>query len=217
MALPENQSSHSLFSFQSEESSTRVPVDKEFFIRKTLETNVSEGIELLFKKYYKPLCSHAIRFVYSKQIAEDLVTEVFLQFWTKKQYLQVKTSYKAYLFTVVRYRAFAYLRAELGKAPDEITDDLLLASPMPTADQMLQYDELYLKLDKIIKELPPQIQKVFLLSRFEGKKYTEIASEMNISQKTVEAHITKALKIVKAALKNEWFITSFLVALLLLF
>jgi RNA polymerase sigma-70 factor (ECF subfamily) len=79
------------------ENKDRVAQDKEFFIRKTFEDNPEKGVELLFKFYYRPLCSHAARYVYSKELAEDLVGEVFERFWQKQLYAQVSTSFQAYL------------------------------------------------------------------------------------------------------------------------
>jgi uncharacterized FlgJ-related protein len=98
------------------ENKDRVAQDKELFIRKTFEDNPEKGVELLFKFYYRPLCSHAARYVYSKELAEDLVGEVFERFWQKQLYAQVSTSFQAYLFTAVRHQAFQYLRASSAKS-----------------------------------------------------------------------------------------------------
>ena len=89
--------------------------DNEQFIRKTFEDDTKKGCELLFKCYYNTLCSHAVRFVYSKQVAEDLVGEVFYVFWQKQLHLQIHTSFRAYLFTAVRQRALTYLRWEFSR------------------------------------------------------------------------------------------------------
>jgi RNA polymerase sigma-70 factor (ECF subfamily) len=61
-------------------------IDDEIFIKKALQSNPKYGCELLFRKYYKPLCNHAIRYVYSKEIAEDLVSDVFYKFWKNESY-----------------------------------------------------------------------------------------------------------------------------------
>lgn len=177
--------------------------DKEWFIKKTFENDPEKGIELLFKLYYRPLCSHAARYVYSKELAEDLVGEVFERFWRKQAYAHVSISFQAYLFTAVRYQAFQYLRTKFGKGKTVSLDNLHLESLSPSPQQLLQYDELYLEIEKAIRLLSPSVQRVFLMSRFEGKKNNAIAEELHISTKTVEAHITKVLKFLKKVLRQQ--------------
>jgi RNA polymerase sigma-70 factor (ECF subfamily) len=178
--------------------------DKEQFIRKTFEHDPEKGIELLFKAYYRPLCSHAARYVYSKELAEDLVIEVFEKFFKKQLHQQVTTSYQAYLFTTVRHQALQYLRSEFSKKRFIALEGLRLESLSPTPQQLLQYDELYLEIEKTIHLLSPSIQRVFLMSRFEGKKNAVIAEELQISIKTVEAHITKVLKLLHKVLRQQF-------------
>lgn len=178
-------------------------VDDERFIRKAIALNPDKGYELLFKRYYRPLCSHAARFLYSKELAEDLVSEVFCAFWQKKTYLQIQSSYRAYLFTSVRHQAFAHLRAELGKHKRMDAAGFQAQTELPTTpQQILQYNELYLKMESVIREVSPQSQKVFMMSRFEGKKNPSIAEELQISVKTVEGHITRVLQILKKTLQE---------------
>jgi RNA polymerase sigma-70 factor (ECF subfamily) len=178
-------------------------LDNERFIRKTFEDDPEKGIEVLFKMYYRPLCSHAARYVYSKELAEDLVGEVFEKFFKKQLHLQVTTSFQAYLFTAVRHQAFQYLRTEFSREKAVPLEDLHLESLVPTPHQLLQYDELYLEIEKTIHLLSPPIQRVFLMSRFEGKKNAVIAEELQISIKTVEAHITKVLKLLHKVLQHQ--------------
>jgi RNA polymerase sigma-70 factor (ECF subfamily) len=177
--------------------------DREIFIRRAFEENAKKGCELLFKQYYQAMCSHAVRFVYSKEIAQDLVSEIFCVLWQKKLYRNITTSYRAYLFTAVRNRSLKHLNKEFGKI-DTTVDlaDLSNASALPTPQQFMQYNELYEKIEKSIQALTPQSQKVFLMNRFEGKKYQTIAVELNISLKTVEAHISKALDALRKVIRD---------------
>lgn len=175
--------------------------DKEFFIRKTFETDARKGYELLFRTYYTPLCSHAVRFVYNKEVAEDLVTEIFLNFWKKSIHTSVTSTFRAYLFTSVRNKCFTYLRWEFQKIrQEELAEDFL--SDMLTPDHVMEMDELYMHVEQVIRTLPPQCQKVFVLSRFEGKSYQEIAARLDVSVKAVEGHISKALNVLRRSLKK---------------
>ncbi len=186
-------------------ASPPVSPDPYWHLKAVFETDPRLGCELLFRKYYAPLCSHAIRLVYAKETAEDIVSEVFCNFWTNKVYLTIDSAYPAYLFQAVRYRAYNYLRWELTKSQqstDERIDDLIDSRSSPS--EMMQYDELRGKIEKAIEQLPPQCRRVFLLSRFEGRKYSEIADELSIATKTVEAHMSKALTLLRTVLKDEW-------------
>lgn len=188
-------------------------IDSEVWIQKAFEVDTTKGYELLFKRYYHPLCSHAVRFVYSKEVAEDLVMEVFSQFWQKQLHQVVTTSYRSYLFTTVRHAAFAYLRTELNteKSADYSTDARVDTPPI-TPQQILQYNELYIKIEEILRSVSPQSQKVFVMSRFEGKKNAAIAEELQLSTKTVEGHITKVLSLLRQSLRNYGLLFALLVS-----
>ncbi|CAG5067351.1 hypothetical protein DYBT9623_00071 [Dyadobacter sp. CECT 9623] len=178
--------------------------DTEFFIRKTFETDVQKGCELLFQRYYKPMCSHAVRFVYSKDIAEDIVSDIFCNFWDAQIYRSVNISYGAYLFRSVRNRCFNYLQKEQNKTfpIDAAIENDPENSHLP--EKMMQYEELYQQVNALVQGLPPQCQKVFVMNRFEGKGGKEIASELNLSTRTVEAHISKALNVIRNGLRHYW-------------
>ncbi|WP_035332839.1 RNA polymerase sigma-70 factor [Dyadobacter crusticola] len=183
-------------------------IDSASFLKLTFEQNPAKGLELLFKRFYSPLCSHAVRFVYSKQLAEDLVSEVFFQFYRTKAYENINTSYTSYLFRSVRNECFTYMRREFGKTDTlDATEENTISCYQQLPDAEIHYNNLFIKVNEVIARLPTQCQKVFLLSRFENKKYNEIASELHISPKTVEVHISKALKHLRSALHGEWMIS----------
>jgi RNA polymerase sigma-70 factor (family 1) len=186
-------------------------IDAELFIKRAFETNNEKGYELLFKRYYQPLCSHAVRFVYSKEVAEDLVMEVFSQFWQKQLHQIVTTSYRAYLFTTVRHAAYAHLRTEFSREkPADFPADTDSVNAPVTPQQLLQFDELYVRIEEIIRSASPQSQKVFVMSRFEGKKNAAIAEELHLSTKTVEGHITKVLSLLRQSLRNYGLVSTLL-------
>jgi RNA polymerase sigma-70 factor (ECF subfamily) len=177
--------------------------DNELFIRKAFTTDPRLGCELLFRQYFAPLCSHAVRFVYDRQLAEDLVADLFYAFYTKQIYANITGSYRAYLYQAVRNRAYNSLRWELNRQ-EPLTnhmDQADLDSAQP--DRLLQQDELYQALEQAVGQLSPQRQRVFLLSRFEGKSYKEIAGEMMLSPKTVENHLLRAVSIIRRTLQQQ--------------
>lgn len=178
--------------------------DSELIIRRAFEQNPVKGYELLFKRYYAPLCSHAARFIYDRQVAEDVVVDVFAQFWQKRLDQSITISYRAYLFTMIRHRAFWQLRQEFSReTPTDTLPDTESDATLPTPLQVLQYNELHLKIDEIIRSASPHSQKVFVMSRFEGKKNGQIADELNLSVKTVEGHITKVINLLRQVLRQD--------------
>lgn len=183
------------------------PSDTEFFTRQVFDENPQKGCELLFRRYHQALCSHAVRFVYSKETAEDIVSEVFCKFWKTKAYENVTSSFRYYLFRSVRNEAYNYLRMEFQKLETIETNMVQEEALNQRPDQIMQFEEVLHKVEELVEGLPPQCRKVFLLSRFEGKKYQDIANELGLSIKTVEVHIVKALSIVRTGLKDHWLTT----------
>ncbi|SEJ57555.1 RNA polymerase sigma-70 factor, Bacteroides expansion family 1 [Dyadobacter sp. SG02] len=182
----------------------RVTPDRELFIRKTFEESPEEGCSLLFRLYYSSLCSYAVRFLYSKDAAADLVSEMFYAFWKNRSYESVKSSYRAYLFKSVQNRAYNYLASELKNTDSfEIMPHYDVAST-EQPEALMYFEELASRIDHLVEQLPPQCQKVFMLNRFENKKIQEIATEMNLSSRTVEGHISKALSALRHGLKDHW-------------
>jgi RNA polymerase sigma-70 factor (family 1) len=186
-----------------------VTINQEEFLLKLFAQDPRKGCEHLFRRYYGNLCNHAVRFVYSKDIAEEIVAEVFANFWQKKVYEQINVSYQAYLYQSVRNRAYNYLKFELKRSVNlELAGELSEQSLPP--DLQLHYTELALKVDHLIQELPPQCRKAFQLNRMEGKKYAEIAEELGVSVSAVERLISRALTKLRQGLKVEWLVTALL-------
>ncbi len=186
------------------------PPDNEFMLRQVFSHTPQQAFTLLFRRYYPNLVNHAVRFVYSKEIAEDIVAEVFTNFWQERTFEQITTSYRAYLYTAVRHRAYNFLRWELHKS-----DSLDFASEQASPswlqpDQLLHYTELHQTIESVIQKLPPQSQRAFLLSRIEGKKYAEIALELHISSSAVEKLLIRALSKLRHELQAKWFVLGIL-------
>jgi len=183
-----------------------VMLHDEYLIREAFGHDPKKGCELLFRKYYTNLCNHAIRFVHSGEVAEDIVSEVFAAFWQNRAFELITTSYRAYLYKSVRNRAYNHLKWELNRtSPIElITAPFVAQAHNPY--EALQYSELHQQIERIVQEMPPQCRKAYLLKRIEGKTLEEIAAELQITPKSVEALITRAIARLRNGLKDSWFI-----------
>ncbi|WP_367913865.1 RNA polymerase sigma-70 factor [Leadbetterella sp. DM7] len=201
----ENPSEKLRISSENEEDSGKgIVLDEESYLRRLFKMSPEKGFDLLFRKYYGQLCSHCVRFVHSKAFAEDIVSEIFVNFWQKKVYEHIDTSFKAYLYKSVRFRSYNFLKKEFLRETNEIRDvDFARKSPVDKPDDILFYHELANRLDKIIRSLPAQSRKAFQMSRLEGMKYSEIAREMNITISAVERLISRALDKIRTELRSD--------------
>jgi RNA polymerase sigma-70 factor (family 1) len=185
-----------------------VETDDERLLRETFHEDPKLGCSLLFRRYYVTLCNHAARFVHSRETAEDIVSEFFEIFWEQRIFEHPIHSYRSYLYTAIRHRAYNYLRWKV-----QPTDPLESMEFAPIArtiapDDAMQYTELYLKVESIIQELSPQCRRAYLLKRVEGKKYEEIAGELQITTKAVEGLVGRALTRLRTGLKESWFLAT---------
>ncbi len=163
-----------------------------------LQTDSDKAIDLIFRQYYKICHLSAIRIVKDEHIAEDLVQEVFLELWKKRGRHVINTALKAYLRRSVVNRSLNYIR-DLKIKFDEEDKIPNTSSSEEGALKGLETEELEAKIHHAINGLPERCRVVFTLSRFEDMSYQQIADELNISIKTVENQISKALKILRVA------------------
>lgn len=158
-----------------------------------------EAIDILFREYYATICRSVLKIIPDPAIAEDIAQEVFFELWRKRDRINIKISFGAYLRRAARNRSLNYLR------DNKITpegEDLLaqIEYPLAKIDQKMAADDLQILIDKAIDQLPDRCRLVFTLSRFEDMSYQQIADELDISIKTVENQIAKALRLLRKVL-----------------
>lgn len=161
----------------------------------------SAQFEILFKKLYAPLCRQSFRLVREKSVAEDLVQDVFLKFWNRKESLPENLNIEAYLYQSVRNTCLNYLKTEKKWANQE-TEDIFQISQNQTTDGRILVNELENALQNGIDEMPEGCRNIFILSRYEDLSYKEIAETLDISIKTVEGQMSKALRILRKHLMD---------------
>lgn len=171
-------------------------------ILKLLKADNPETVKQLFYQFYPFLCNTVFRILKDKAFAEDLAQDTFFKFWEKRQSIHIQTSLKAYLRRMAVNEALYYLRKNKKFQKDYDKEPSDLGGSTETVEEQLLQQELEDKIAAAIKTLPPRCQQVFRLSRFEDKSYKEIAAKLEISIKTVENQMGKALKMLRAALKD---------------
>lgn len=154
------------------------------------------SFEEIFKLHYKGLCRIANKVLNDKAAAEDVVQDVFLKLWVKREDIPVIQSVKSYLYKSTINASLNYLSGR--KRTTRLHDwELVRASEA----QGIQSKELDSQVDQAINRLPPKCKTIFVLSRQEGMKYQQIADHLGISVKTVENQMGKALQILRERLK----------------
>lgn len=168
----------------------------------TLQAGDTTAFEMLFRTYYQPLCNYAYSFVQDKDEAEEIVQATFLSVWEKRDTLTIHTGVKPYLYAMVRNASLNVLKHEKIKQQHVVGELAVAERSVESVARTVMASELESRIYKALDKLPEQCRLVFKLSRFEELKYAEIAEQLNISIKTVENQMGKALKIMREQLKD---------------
>ncbi|WP_072994753.1 RNA polymerase sigma-70 factor [Pseudozobellia thermophila] len=159
--------------------------------------------------FFKPkLFVIAHSYIASKEDAEEIVHDVLIKLWERRHSINITTNYTAYIYRMMRNACLDYLRTRKNKLSKELSADqqefwLNYSALADDASSDIIANELHRLVDRTIQHLPDKCKKVFMKSRFEGMAHKEISRELKISTKTVENHITKALRELKSALKEH--------------
>ncbi len=168
----------------------------------TIQSGNESAFEMIFRAYYQSLCRYAYSFLEDKEEAEEVVQSAFITVWEKRKTLDIQTSLKSYLYKMVRNASLNVIKHEKIKQQHVAHELAVTDATYESVSQKVYASELESKITEAIKVLPEQCRLVFQLSRFEELKYQEIADQLQISVKTVENHMGKALKIMREQLKE---------------
>lgn len=160
--------------------------------------NSNQGVfEMVFKYYYSGLVVFADQVIHDTAVSEDIVQSVFMKLWESRQSLEIR-SFRSYLIQSVKNRSIDHLRGlevknkyssfKAESVQDEMQEDLWTKVEL---NEILQ---------QAIDKLPPRCREIFLMSRTENLKIAEIAEKLNLSGRTVETQISKALKLLRIEL-----------------
>ena len=160
-----------------------------------------ESFNRIFRRYYAPLVRFCVRFVADADMAAEIVQDLFVKLWSNREKLAFTTSFESYMLRSVRNAAITYINKERAHAETNMaiyTDETDGNDPSET----LQSNNLEVSYRKVLAAMPEKRREVFLASRFEGLKYAEIGEKLGLSTKTVEAHMSAAIKQLREGLKE---------------
>ncbi|ELR69381.1 RNA polymerase ECF-type sigma factor [Fulvivirga imtechensis AK7] len=165
-----------------------------------MQENAYSEFESLFKQHHKGLCDLAFNIVRDPDAAKDIVQEVFLKLWKNRESVAFEKQIKHYLFKATAHTSLNYLRfnKRLVRFDNGAPLQELVAH---TDSEGAGYKELELRARQAIDRLPPKCKTIYLLSRHEGMKYSEIAETLDLSIKTVENQMGIALQKLRDELK----------------
>ena len=165
--------------------------ENETLLLAALKLDSHEAFLQIFRKYYPDLVLFASRFILDSETCEDIVQEAFIKIWTNRKILEIRTS----LRNEIKHRKVRTLY-------QDTYHEMILALP---ADEHIFYTELNDAMQKLLSQLDPEVLETYSLSRTHHLKYTEIAEKLNISVRTVEARVSKAVKFLQKNLKGYKF------------
>ncbi len=168
-------------------------VHTSFYLVQT--TALYERFEELFREHYGPLANYAFSLVKDRQDAEDAVQDVFIRIWQHHQDMIQNEGVKFYLYTATKNTCISLLRKQATRSSAN-PEELLASRPDTVTDPVTPVDYRQL-VQEAFSLLPPQCLAIFKLSRLAGLTYAQIASELNLSVKTIENQMGKALRLMR--------------------
>lgn len=174
--------------------------EKELIVR--LKEGDQTAFELLFHFYYPGLVMYSTQFTTDRMEAEEIVQDFFVRVWQKHHQVIPSDSLKNYLFSSVKNGSLNYLKHKKIEEKYIRQMEVLSEHHLVYDPDLYVVSELQEKIKSTIELLPEKCREIFILSRIRGKNNEEIATELNISKRTVETQISKALKIMRIELKE---------------
>ncbi len=176
----------------------------------SMKAGQESALQKIFKHYYKYLVVTGYNITGDNEKAKDLVQDVFFELWKKREQIEIQSSLKAYLRRAVVNRSLNYIKTQKRFDFGDENFDAQTPDKTFSAQKNLEAQDLKAAINDAIDSLPAKCKAIFILSRFEKLSHKEIATKLDISTKTIENQITKALKIVRVAVNKYNVLSLFL-------
>lgn len=163
------------------------------------------AFQQLFRWFYAGLSQFSASMVKVKEVAEEIVEDVFVRMWNNRKELVNIDNLRVYLYVAVKNHSLNYISRQGNKISVELNDlDVVCAELVPSPEDLMVVSEMLQAVNKVVYELPPKCRIVYKLVKEDGLKYKEVAEVLNISPRTVENHIALAIKKIALALKVDF-------------
>lgn len=175
----------------------------DIFLLQLIKNSDKQAFKYVFDTYFAALCRFMYLYLGSTQEAEDIASDIFASLWENREKLEIRITFKAYLFQSAKNRCLNALRDR--KTTLSLEDINGQETPLENITDSLETEDLNSLIQEAILSLPDKCREVFLKSRTKNLTNQEIAASMDISIKTVEAQITKALKQIRKFLGEQYY------------
>jgi RNA polymerase sigma-70 factor (ECF subfamily) len=176
-----------------------------------LRNNDENALTELYNRYWNPVYLYTYNVLRDKELCKDIVQDLFMDLWKRRKKLHVTSTFKSYLFSSARYQIFAQIRKKEKNLGSHLFENLDQRLHHNSPESEYLYQELVQRISATVESLPQKCREVYTLSREEQLSHAEISQFLDISTKTVENHITKALKVLRGS------VGTYLLAILFLF
>ncbi|WP_199117793.1 RNA polymerase sigma factor [Pedobacter sp. ASV28] len=168
-----------------------------------------QAFDLLYRRYSGRILGNILKMVNDREIAKELLQDVFLKIWQKRSTINPEQSFRSYLFTVSKHLVYDYFRT--GELEKKVQCYLTAVNTelYTHVEEELELKESSLLLKKAIDKLPPQRKQVFTLFKLEGKSYNEISEILGISTSTISDHLLKANRFIRAQILSVIVLSAF--------
>lgn len=165
-----------------------------------IKADHEQAFKEIYNRYWKQLYSYAYKRVKSREVAEEIVQDFLTNFWANRHKLNITTSFEGYIYTSVKHLVLNYFAKEARKT--EVFENIYTNASYHdnSTEEVISLHELHTVIAKEVSYLPLKCRSVFELSRMQNKTNKEIAQVLGISEKTVEGHLSKAIKKLKVSI-----------------
>ena len=182
------------------EKMKEIDTELELLFRKVAFQDDEQAFKVLFLEFYPSLCVFASRYVIQEETARDIVQDVFFKIWEKRKSMFINTSFRNFLVTSVRNSCIDYLRK--NDLENRYIEKWRLTDSLTSPEELYTLKELETKITDSLTKLPSNVREAFEMNRFKGMTYMAIAEEMEVSPKTIESYISRALKFLRVELHD---------------
>lgn len=165
-----------------------------------LKNDSEPAFTILYNRYWDKLLEIAFIKLQSQEDAEEIVQQLFLQIWNTRQQTTLKYTFRTYISAALKYSVYGKLAERKKRNAVSLEDESFDSLADHSTQDWLDFAQIRLEIETLVAQLPEKCQMVYRLSREEGFSSKEISKSMDISEKTVEGHLTKALKFIKGNL-----------------
>ena len=180
--------------------------DKQQSLILSLRKGEKPAFEAVYNDFFGVIYHLSLQYLHDEKVAEEIVQDSFMKLWEIRETLNDRFNIRNFLYTITKNNCLNYLRNQkTALKHQENLKYLEMQFNYEAFEKMgsyVEFEELRLKIDQAIASLPDELRETFLLSRFDELQYKEIADKLSVSVKTVEARMTKSLKILRHELKD---------------